>query len=238
MAEPFLTVSHLQFGFHDRPLYQDLSFELARGTMTSLIGANGVGKTTLVRLLMHQLRPQAGKIVEAEDMRLGYVPQFRNIDAEYPLTIRSFVQLNQRKRRTPWHTAQEKQALDAVLAQTDLTARQHQRLGQASGGEKQKAYLAQALLTQPNFLILDEATASLDVNTKTELMTLVRRLNQTLNLTVLFITHDLALAKAFTDQYLLLTASGHELRPTAQMDEAAMPPELRPVTEVNADAPV
>ncbi|WP_225049255.1 metal ABC transporter ATP-binding protein [Lacticaseibacillus kribbianus] len=229
---PLITVSHMSFGFRDRTLYDDLSFELARGSMTSLIGANGVGKTTLIRLLMGQLAPTAGTIARASDLSLGYVPQFRNIDPEYPLTIRQFVQLNQRKRRLPWHTKAEKAALDAVIAQCDLSERQHQRLGAASGGEKQKAYLAQALLTQPNFLILDEATASLDVNTKTELMSLVRRLNRELGLTVLFVTHDLELAREFTGQYLLLTATGHELAPTATMDLAKMPRELTPVAEV------
>ncbi|MCI1987368.1 MAG: ATP-binding cassette domain-containing protein [Lactobacillus sp.] len=227
-----LSVDHLSFGFHDRQLYSDLSFTLKQGSMTSLIGANGVGKTTLIRLLMGQLRPQAGQINFMPGMRLGYVPQFRNIDPEYPLSIRSFVQLNQLQHGFPWHTAKEKRQLDAVLAQTHLAARQHQLLGRASGGEKQKAYLAQALLTSPNFLILDEATASLDVNTKTELMSLVQELNAALDLTVLFVTHDLQLAKDYTQQYLLLTPNGHELRQTAEMDESQMPKELRPVTEV------
>ncbi|WP_179396205.1 metal ABC transporter ATP-binding protein [Lacticaseibacillus absianus] len=232
MDTPLLTVDHLSFGFHDRPLYSDLSFTLARGSMTSLIGANGVGKTTLIRLIMGQLAPQTGTITQAADMRLGYVPQFRNIDPEYPLSLRSFIQLNQRRHWHPWHTTGEQRELDAVIAECGLTARQHQLLGKASGGEKQKAYLAQALLTRPNFLILDEATASLDINTKTELMTLVRELNRQRDLTVLFVTHDLELARAYTDQYLLLTPAGHELRATTEMDAAHMPAELRPTEEV------
>jgi zinc/manganese transport system ATP-binding protein len=227
-----LSVDHLSFGFHDRQLYQDLTFNLKQGSMTSLIGANGVGKTTLIRLLMGQLHPQSGSINFMPGMKLGYVPQFRNIDPEYPLSIKSFVQLNQLSHPFPWHTKKERQQVDAALAKTHLTARQDQLLGRASGGEKQKAYLAQALLTEPNFLILDEATASLDVNTKVELMTLVQELNQSLNLTVLFVTHDLALAKDYTDQYLLLTPGHYEMRATHDMNEAAMPKELQPAREV------
>lgn len=227
-----LSVDHLSFGFHDRHLYHDLSFTLQQGSMTSLIGANGVGKTTLVRLLMGQLRPQSGKINFMPGMKLGYVPQFRNIDPEYPLSIRSFVQLNQLQHNFFWHTSQERRELHEALAQTHLEARQNQLLGRASGGEKQKAYLAQALLTHPNFLILDEATASLDVNTKVELMALVQELNAKLNLTVLFVTHDLSLAKDYTDQYLLLTPEGYEMHSTKEMDEATMPAELQPAQEV------
>lgn len=232
MTAPILTVEHLSFGFRDRELYRDLSFSLAAGSVTSLIGANGVGKTTLTKLIMGQLTPTRGRIIKAPDLRLGYVPQFRNIDPEYPLSLRSFVSLNQLQRHVPWHSQAEKQAVTTALKETGLLERQDQPLGMASGGEKQKAYLAQALLTHPNFLILDEATASLDVNTKTELMTLVGELNRRHGLTVLFVTHDLDLAKQFTQQYLLLTKAGYEMRPTSEMNEANMPKELRPTEEV------
>ena len=209
MSEPILTVDHLRFGFRDQQLYQDLSFHLDVGSMTSLVGPNGVGKTTLIRLLM------------------GYVPQFRNVDAEYPLSIRSFIQLRQLDHLFFWHTAKEKAALARVIEATHLTQIANTRLGMASGGEKQKAYLAQALLDEPNFLILDESTASLDVNTKHELMDLVQELNQTQKLTVLFVTHDLSLAKQYTNQYLLLTGDSYEMKPTAEMNLASMPEELR-----------
>lgn len=229
MSEPILTVDHLRFGFRDQQLYQDLSFHLDVGSMTSLVGPNGVGKTTLIRLLMGQLKPQAGTIRfrKQPSVRLGYVPQFRNVDAEYPLSIRSFIQLRQLDHLFFWHTAKEKAALARVIEATHLTQIANTRLGMASGGEKQKAYLAQALLDEPNFLILDESTASLDVNTKHELMDLVQELNQTQKLTVLFVTHDLSLAKQYTNQYLLLTEDSYEMKSTAEMNLASMPEELR-----------
>lgn len=233
MSEPILAVDHLQFGFHDRQLFQNVNFELQPGSMTSVIGPNGVGKTTLIRLLMNQLQPTAGSINWRQDpaVQVGYVPQFRNLDDEYPLSIRSFVQLSQLGSIAPWHKAAEKKKLDAVLAATHLTHLQHRQLGMASGGEKQKAYLAQALIDDPNFLILDESTASLDVNIKVELMDLVKELNQTMNLTVFFVTHDLQLAKRYTDQFLLLDNKVGFLQPIANMEPNQMPEELRGVVE-------
>lgn len=113
MSEPILTVNHLSFGFRDQQLYQDLSFQLNVGSMTSLVGPNGVGKTTLIRLLMAQLKPQAGTIRfrQQPPVRLGYVPQFRNVDTEFP--CRSAVSFNSGswiisfsgirvRRRLPW----------------------------------------------------------------------------------------------------------------------------------------
>lgn len=233
MTKPILSVEHMQFGWNDRQLFNDLNFALTPGSMTSVIGPNGVGKTTLIRLLMGQLKPDAGKINWRRDpeVAVGYVPQFRNLDDEYPLSIRAFVQLSQLNSLLPWHRAAEGKRLDEVLAQTHLTHLEQQRLGMASGGEKQKAYLAQALIARPNFLILDEATASLDVATKVELMDLVAEINQQVGLTVLFVTHDLQLAKDYTQQYLLLDRNGASLQPIANMDPERMPEELRTVVE-------
>lgn len=233
MTEPILAVSHLQFGYHDRKLFNNVNFELAPGSMTAVIGPNGVGKTTLVRLLMKQLEPNGGQIRwrQSAAVRIGYVPQFRNLDDEYPLSIRAFVQLSQLGSLLPWHKRAENQRLAQVLAATHLTHLQHRQLGMASGGEKQKAYLAQALIDEPNFLILDESTASLDVNVKVELMELVRELNQTMNLTVLFITHDLQLAKTYMDQFLLLDNGVGFLQPIANMEPNQMPEELRGIVE-------
>nr|WP_252902756.1 ATP-binding cassette domain-containing protein [Paucilactobacillus hokkaidonensis] len=92
-------------------------------------------------------------------------------------------------------------------------------MGQASGGEKQRAYLAQALIEHPNLLILDESTASLDVSMKYELLELVARLQKQQPLSVLFVTHDLPLAKQFADHFLLME---HNKYVTGPIDELAV----------------
>lgn len=91
------------------------------------------------------------------------------------------------------------------MTETGLTTLAKRPIGQASGGERQKAYLAQALVEAPNLLILDESTASLDPVTKTELLDLVVELNQRLKLTVLFVTHDIPMARKYSSRYLMLT---------------------------------
>ncbi|CAM2954203.1 metal ABC transporter ATP-binding protein [Latilactobacillus sakei] len=216
-----VSAKNLGMTFSNRQVLKDLNFKIEHGSMTSLIGPNGVGKTTLVRILIGSLQPTAGELTflpDKQSLNIGYVPQFRNLEAEYPLSIRSFVSLNQLTKHLPWHTKSERQALDNILAQTHLTALQKTTVGNASGGEKQKAYLAQALISEPDLLILDESTASLDIETKEEVMALVAELNRLHGLTVIFVTHDLDLARKYTDQYLFLKRGQYEMGPMSQLD--------------------
>ncbi|QNQ82905.1 ATP-binding cassette domain-containing protein [Lactobacillus sp. PV037] len=185
--------------FEDKIVFKNVNFTLEKGSMTALLGANGTGKTTLIRILMGMIHPTSGKVTFSPDTKIGYVPQFRNLEADYPLSIKSFIELN-----TPlFKNKKIKERVNHILQETNLTEIQNTRMGEASGGQKQRAYLAQALINNPNFIILDEATASLDPNAKEELMALIKHLNEEHGITVLFTTHDIPLARKYMKDYLL-----------------------------------
>ena len=195
-----LKVKDLTMKFDSKVIFQNLNFELKKGSMTALLGPNGTGKTTLINILMKLLIPTSGTFEFAKGVKLGYVPQFRNIEADYPLSIRAFVSLN-----TPLiKTKKIKERVTSELKETHLLSIQNTRMGEASGGQKQRAYLAQALLDKPNMIILDEATASLDPSAKEELMQLIKHLNEEHDITVLFVTHDVPLARKYMKNYLYL----------------------------------
>lgn len=195
-----LKVKDLTMKFDSKVIFQNLNFELKKGSMTALLGPNGTGKTTLINILMKLLIPTSGTFEFAKGVKLGYVPQFRNIEADYPLSIRAFVSLN-----TPLiKTKKIKERVTSELKETHLLSIQNTRMGEASGGQKQRAYLAQALLYKPNMIILDEATASLDPSAKEELMQLIKHLNEEHDITVLFVTHDVPLARKYMNNYLYL----------------------------------
>ena len=195
-----LKVKDLTMKFDSKVIFQNLNFELKKGSMTALLGPNGTGKTTLINILMKLLIPTSGTFEFAKGVKLGYVPQFRNIEADYPLSIRAFVSLN-----TPLiKTKKIKERVTSELKETHLLSIQNTRMGEASGGQKQRAYLAQALLDKPNMIILDEATASLDTSAKEELMQLIKHLNEEHDITVLFVTHDVPLARKYMNNYLYL----------------------------------
>ena len=195
-----LDVNDLSMRFDNKTVFKDISFKLEKGATTALLGPNGTGKTTLIKILMGMLTPTSGSYKFADDVKIGYVPQFRNIDSEYPLSIRAFIELN----APLFKTKKVKEQVDQQLVETHLDKIQNTRMGEASGGQKQRAYLAQALLDHPNMIILDEATASLDPAAKEELMDLIHHLNKEHKITVLFVTHDIPLASKYMSDYLYL----------------------------------
>ncbi|USS87894.1 ATP-binding cassette domain-containing protein [Fructilactobacillus hinvesii] len=220
MNDLILATHELQEQFTEKSVLNNLSFELYRGRFLSIVGENGVGKTTLIRIILGQLKPTRGSVEffpNRKAVKIGYVPQFRNIDDEYPLSVKNFVALSFAHSVVPWLQPAERKRLDAVLDETELTKLQNEPLGRASGGEKQRAYLAQALALAPDLLILDESTASLDPIAKEQLLRLVRKLNQQTGVTVISVTHDIPLAQQFSDDYLLLQPNGYQFGPIKQL---------------------
>ncbi|GKT03054.1 metal ABC transporter ATP-binding protein [Furfurilactobacillus sp. WILCCON 0119] len=206
-ATPLVSVEQLTMRFPNKTVFTDLSFQVRPGEFLSILGENGVGKTTLIRLLLGQLRPTTGQVTylpERRAVNVGYVPQFRNVDAEYPLTVRDFVGLALPTRLVPWWSAGERAQIEHALVQTDLTKIAQTPLGKVSGGELQKAYLAQALIREPQLLILDESTASLDNNMKYELLDLVQQYQLRTQAAVVFVTHDLPLTQQYSTNFLLM----------------------------------
>lgn len=211
-----VSVEDLNVAYGNHQVIPDLSFTVNEGDFMVVIGENGVGKTTLVRALLGLIKPHSGEIDVPASNLIGYVPQFRNIDEEYPLSIRDFVSLNVKKTGFPWLSKKERAKVDRMIRMTDLTAIADRPLGLASGGEKQRAYLAQALLRSPKLLILDESTASLDNEMKYELLDLVTRFQQE-NLSVMFITHDWDLARHFGTRYLQMMPNGYSEGPINEL---------------------
>ena len=213
-----VSVEDLNVAYGNHQVISDLSFTVNEGDFMVVVGENGVGKTTLVRALLGLIKPHGGEIDVPASSQIGYVPQFRNIDEEYPLSIRDFVSLNVKRGGFPWLSKKERAKVDRMIRMTDLTAISDRPLGLASGGEKQRAYLAQALLRSPKLLILDESTASLDNEMKYELLDLVTRFQQE-NLSVMFITHDWDLARHFGTRYLQMMPNGYSEGPINELPE-------------------
>ena len=181
-------------GYGKHVVLRDLSFEIEAGDYLGLVGPNGAGKTTVLRALLGIHKPLAGSVRRAAEVRFGYVPQRDQLNLSYPLSVRDVVRMG-RPPRPPFSGAAarraDQEAADRALAQVGLTALADRRLGNLSGGEKQRMLLARALVAEPNVLVLDEPTNGMDLGATTQILTLVRDLRHQQRLTVIFVSHAL-----------------------------------------------
>jgi zinc/manganese transport system ATP-binding protein len=182
-----------------RTIWQHASLSIARGALVGLIGPNGTGKTTLLRVLLGQVRPSSGKVTVLGDAprrgnaRIGYVPQRRTLEADLALRGRDLVLLGLVGHRWGFGPASlaDRAKVGEALVAVGAERYADEPVGTLSGGEQQRLLIAQALLTAPQLLLLDEPLASLDLRSQHEIVHLVDNLRRALNITVLFVAHDM-----------------------------------------------
>ena len=154
-----------------RTIQEDMSFTIAEGEFIAVLGPNGAGKSTLLKVLLGLLRPDAGQVEVfggtpgKGNARIGYVPQFRVIESEMSLRAREVVRfgLDGNRWGPGWPSRAREAAIDQVLQEVDAEGLADEPMGRLSGGERQRLLIAQALLTDPRLLLLDEPLANLDI---------------------------------------------------------------------------
>ena len=203
MAE--LKIKNLTYSIGDKTILDNITFSVTSGDVVAVVGKNGVGKTTLLNNILEKLNKTSQITLVGENPTLGYVPQFRQIDEELPLSAADFVSLPIQKGLLPWLSKKEKSSIKKALELTNSLKLQNKSIGTLSGGEKQRVFLAQALVNKPNLLLLDEFTSNLDKTSEIECMTLVKEITKKENIITLCITHELSLIdEKYVDKILYL----------------------------------
>ncbi|QBX99357.1 metal ABC transporter ATP-binding protein [Rhodophyticola sp. CCM32] len=187
---------NLRFG-HSLVL-KDLNFTISPGEIVTLVGPNGSGKTSFLKILIGVLEPSTGTIRRDPKLKIGYVPQQLHIDRTLPLTVSRFLSLPRRHSVKTMRTA-----LDDAGAK-NLLSRQMTDL---SGGQRQRVLLARALLNDPNLLILDEATQGLDQPGSAAFYRLIERVRRDFGCAVLMVSHELHVVMSASDRVVCL--NGH-----------------------------
>lgn len=217
-----IQVSHYQASFGKKVILKDVSFNLTDDQLVVILGENGAGKTTLVTSILEAtLGKQKKASIQVCADTVAYVPQFRDLGADYPLSIRSFVALGVRDTGLPWLTKKEKMNVQDALKRFDLLAIEDLPIAKASGGQKQRAYIAQAIATNPDLLILDEPSSALDSEHTASLVKEIRRVQKERKILVLWISHDTSWIKADADRYLWLHDQGVSTGKANELPEEA-----------------
>jgi iron complex transport system ATP-binding protein len=207
-----LTVNGVAFQYRSRPVLKGIDFSVERHELLAILGPNGVGKTTLLKCMNAILRPKIGTIlVDNADVlgldqmaiarKIGYVPQ-----RSQPGRMTAFdaILLGRRPHIT-WHTSErDLKIVNGAIASLHLERLSLQYLDEMSGGEQQKVNIARALVQQPELLLLDEPTSSLDLKNQLEILTLIKKIVRGHEVSAIMTMHDLNLALRYADKFLFL----------------------------------
>ncbi len=194
-----ITAASLSAAYDGRVIWKDADFSIGRGEFVAVVGPNGAGKTTLFRLLLGLKRPSAGDLTilgerpKRGNPRVGYVPQRHLIDNEMSVEAIELVKLGLSGGEWGFIVPCRSDCEKARLAMRDVGAEDlsERPLGSLSGGELQRVFLAEALVSDPNLLLLDEPLASLDIRRQGELVQLIAGITKSRNITALLIAHDI-----------------------------------------------
>ena len=216
MANNIFTVRNLSFAYGKQQVLDKLEFTLHEGTITTLIGANGCGKTTLFNLMTKNLRPDTGEVFLREEnisaMRLkdfakqvAIVHQYNT--APVDITVEKLVSYG----RTPYHTMgltpnakEDEEKVQWALEVTHTAKHKDKPVIALSGGQKQRVWIAMALAQDTNVLFLDEPTTYLDVRYQLQILRLIRQLNREYGLTIIMVLHDINQSLYYSDEIVAM----------------------------------
>lgn len=210
MQGPSIEFEHVGLALGATQILQDINFSIAAGSIHCIIGANGGGKTSLVRSMLGQM-PHTGRIaVHWHDIRvIGYVPQALDFDKTLPVTVNDFMAMACQRRPVFLGISRaRRREIEEVLERMGLAGKGKYKLGTLSGGERQRVLFAQALIPEPALLVLDEPMTGLDVNGRSVLERSIVEFAGAGG-TVVWINHDIVQVNELADT---LTYIDREIR--------------------------
>jgi zinc/manganese transport system ATP-binding protein len=211
-SRSIITAKNLVAGYRDKIVWQDATFSVNRGEFVAVIGPNGAGKTTLFRLLLGLQHPISGevKIFNSRPLqgnpRIGYVPQRHAIDSETNIECLELVRLavSGKKWGIGLFSKNDREVALETLKDVGAADLAYRSLSALSGGELQRIFLAEALVSKPDILLLDEPLSSLDIRRSSELVELINEVVRSRNVTAFLVAHDINPLLPFLDNVIYI----------------------------------
>ena len=203
-----LKICNVSVTIKDKIILKNISFEIKKGDFIGIIGPNG--KTTLLKVMVGLIKPNTGHIHTPEHTRIGYVPQVSSFEDAFPITVLDAILMGHIKfplKAFFKASEEDKQKAYSLIDRLGLTEVKLNNVSDLSGGQLQKVLIARALMSDPTLLILDEPTASLDANSKTEIYEILKKLNT--DISIVMVTHDIITISSYVKSIGCINKSFH-----------------------------
>lgn len=196
---PVIEIRDLWFSYNKHPILREVDLTVHRGDFLVLIGPNGGGKTTLLKLSLGILRPDRGvirvfgRLPREVSHRIGYVPQEIHVNKGFPIKVMDVVLMGRLRQGKHWsrYSERDNEAARQALERLEMWEYRNRLVGELSGGQQQRVFVARALVSEPDILFLDEPTSHVDAHVQTDLFSFLRELNETV--TIVVVSHDMSI---------------------------------------------
>lgn len=195
---PIIKIEHLAAGYEDKQVLQDVNLTVYKDDYLGIIGPNGGGKTTLMRLILGLKKPQDGSIKyykdgkEVKEITMGYLPQYNALDKQFPISVYEVVLsgLSKTKRIFARYSKAQHQQVKDTLKRMQLEDLKDRHIGALSGGQLQRVLLARAIVSKPDVVILDEPNTYIDRRFQKQMYEMLEQINQ--ECAIIIVSHDIA----------------------------------------------
>ncbi|OPX63303.1 MAG: Cobalamin import ATP-binding protein BtuD [Methanomassiliicoccales archaeon PtaB.Bin134] len=238
-----LTVKDICFSYREKPVLENIDLEVRKGEIIGILGPNGCGKTTLLKLLNRNLHPRSGRILmEDQDLEdiskrriarhIAVVPQSNEI--RFAFSVRDIVSMGRMPflDRFQGESSEDMRIVEEAMEKTNIREFADRLINTMSGGERQRVIIARALAQRPEVILLDEPTLHLDINHQFEVLDLVKRLSKEEGLTVIIVSHDLPMVVKYCDRMVLI--HDHRVHALGTPEEVLTTENMRTVFNIDA----
>lgn len=216
-----IKLKNINFAYKQRNILEDVNLVIQKGEFASIVGPNGGGKTTLLKLMLGLIKPDKGEISifgkspGRVRQRIGYMPQYAHLDTDFPATVMDVVLMGRLGKTNFWFSKKDREEVLHAIDEVGMSAFVNTGFNELSGGQKQRILIARALCSNPDLLLLDEPTANVDHQTEENLFSILQKLNS--RITILLVSHDLGFVSKYVKSVICVNRRV-VIHPTSSMN--------------------
>lgn len=216
MAEKVIEVSNLYLSYNEVNVLDNVNLTVMQGQFLAIIGPNGGGKTTLLKCILGLIEPDRGDIkIKEYDIKegrklIGYVPQISDFNKHFPINVKDAILMGRITDQKGFffnYSKEDKQMAAEIMHDLDIYGIRNRQIGRLSGGQLQRVLIGRALAAEPEILLLDEPTASLDSEARSNIYSILKDINQ--DITIIVVTHDVSAISSHFDSVACLNRHLH-----------------------------